>query len=189
MSDVKQRKPSKKIVDGAVETNNLKAGWDEALTKTPSSPSLNTIFEKPCHESQDSLLSGSSGYTNYRGFFNLSLILLFLSNARVALENIIKYGILIDPVSIVSIFLLKPHKSPVFYLILMINLYVLPCIYVEKRLFDEKMTQRTGVIFYTIDTTCMLLLPAFIIFMMRSTVEVFQGGHQMGKVEKNQEFL
>lgn len=46
---------------------------------------------------RDSLLTSSSGYTNYRGVLNLIVILLFLSNARAALENIIKYGILVDP--------------------------------------------------------------------------------------------
>lgn len=47
--------------------------------------------------SRDSLLTTSSGYTNYRGILNLVIILLVLSNARSALENVIKYGILVDP--------------------------------------------------------------------------------------------
>lgn len=50
-------------------------------------------------KSRDSLLTTSSGYTNYRGILNLVIILLVLSNARAALENIIKYGILVDPIS------------------------------------------------------------------------------------------
>lgn len=50
-------------------------------------------------KSRDSLLTTSSGYTNYRGILNLVIILLVLSNARAALENIIKYGILVDPLS------------------------------------------------------------------------------------------
>lgn len=50
-------------------------------------------------KSRDSLLTTTSGYTNYRGILNLVIILLVLSNARAALENIIKYGILVDPIS------------------------------------------------------------------------------------------
>ena len=45
------------------------------------------------------MLTTSSGYTNYRGILNLVIILLVLSNGRVALENVIKYGILVDPLS------------------------------------------------------------------------------------------
>lgn len=37
--------------------------------------------DQPLHVAQDSLFSTSSGYTNYKGFFNLSMLLL------VCLEN------------------------------------------------------------------------------------------------------
>lgn len=53
---------------------------------------------------KDSLLTTSSGYTNYRGILNLVIILLVLSNARAALENLIKYGLLVDPLSWLSVF-------------------------------------------------------------------------------------
>ncbi|GIY04925.1 diacylglycerol O-acyltransferase 1 [Caerostris extrusa] len=61
--------------------------------------------DKPVHKCRDSLFSSSSGYTNYRGFLNLCIILLVLSNARLVLENIIKYGILIDPVQWIIFFI------------------------------------------------------------------------------------
>lgn len=53
---------------------------------------------------KDSLLTTSSGYTNYRGILNLVIILLILSNARSALENLIKYGLLVDPISWIEFF-------------------------------------------------------------------------------------
>ncbi|VDK72412.1 unnamed protein product [Gongylonema pulchrum] len=46
--------------------------------------------ERPVHTAQDSLFSGSSGWKDFRGFFNLAILLLFVSNGRVALENLIK---------------------------------------------------------------------------------------------------
>lgn len=55
-------------------------------------------------KSRDSLLTTSSGFSNYRGILNLVIILLVLSNARAALENIIKYGILVDPFLWLSFF-------------------------------------------------------------------------------------
>ena len=42
------------------------------------------------HKHADSLFSTSSGFSDFRGFFNLAVLLLVLSSARVALENIIK---------------------------------------------------------------------------------------------------
>jgi hypothetical protein len=47
------------------------------------------------HHVRDSLLSSSSGYTNYRGILNLCVVLLVMSTGRLVLENIIKYGFLV----------------------------------------------------------------------------------------------
>lgn len=41
------------------------------------------LADRPVHVAQDSLFSSSSGWTNYRGFFNLAVLLLvstFVSN-------------------------------------------------------------------------------------------------------------
>jgi hypothetical protein len=47
------------------------------------------------HHVRDSLLSSSSGYTNYRGILNLCVVLLVMSTGRLVLENIMKYGFLV----------------------------------------------------------------------------------------------
>ncbi len=56
---------------------------------------LATIFFSRFHKARDSLLSSSSGYTNYRGILNLCVILLAMSNGRLVLENIMTYGVLV----------------------------------------------------------------------------------------------
>ncbi|GIY88052.1 diacylglycerol O-acyltransferase 1 [Caerostris darwini] len=81
--------------------------------------------DKPVHKCRDSLFSSSSGYTNYRGFLNLCIILLVLSNARLVLENIIKYGILIDPVQWFKLFL-NPSQSP--SILILTGLFFIPSI-------------------------------------------------------------
>lgn len=68
--------------------------------------------------SRDSLLTTSSGYTNYRGILNLVIILLALSNARAALENIIKYGILVDPLSWLQFLRQGPKHWPSLVIVL-----------------------------------------------------------------------
>uniref|UniRef100_A0A3B1IHZ1 O-acyltransferase n=1 Tax=Astyanax mexicanus TaxID=7994 RepID=A0A3B1IHZ1_ASTMX len=65
-----------------------------------------------CHRLQESLLSSESGYSNYRGILNWCVVMLVLSNARLFLENLIKYGILVDPIQVVSLFLKDPYSWP-----------------------------------------------------------------------------
>ncbi|CAG2172104.1 unnamed protein product [Oppiella nova] len=60
--------------------------------------------DRPLHFCRDSLFSSSSNFQNYRGFLNLALIMLALCTGRVALENVIKYGILVDPMQIIRLF-------------------------------------------------------------------------------------
>ncbi|KAG1664886.1 Diacylglycerol O-acyltransferase 1 [Nymphon striatum] len=92
--------------------------------------------DKPCHYPQDSLLSSSSGYTNYRGLLNLCIILLVISNARAALENFIKYGILVDPIHLVNLVINNPTHLHWILLFLSINIYILIALSMEKLLAE-----------------------------------------------------
>uniref|UniRef100_A0A3Q3FWF5 O-acyltransferase n=1 Tax=Labrus bergylta TaxID=56723 RepID=A0A3Q3FWF5_9LABR len=80
--------------------------------------------EKGCHVLQESLLSSASGYSNYRGILNWCVVMLVLSNARLFLENIIKYGILVDPIQVVSLFLKDPYSWPSACIIIGLILHV-----------------------------------------------------------------
>uniref|UniRef100_A0AAX7T5Y4 O-acyltransferase n=1 Tax=Astatotilapia calliptera TaxID=8154 RepID=A0AAX7T5Y4_ASTCA len=77
-----------------------------------------------CHNLQESLLSSASGYSNYRGILNWCVVMLVLSNARLFLENIIKYGILVDPIQVVSLFLKDPYSWPAACLIIGLILHL-----------------------------------------------------------------
>ena len=54
------------------------------------SMTIEIIPERP------SLLSSSSGYENYRGFLNLLYVILAIGSFRLVLENILKYGLLVE---------------------------------------------------------------------------------------------
>uniref|UniRef100_A0A8B9N138 diacylglycerol O-acyltransferase n=1 Tax=Accipiter nisus TaxID=211598 RepID=A0A8B9N138_9AVES len=75
-------------------------------------PSPPNLPPPRCHKVQESLLSSASGYSNYRGILNWCVVMLVLSNARLFLENLIKYGILVDPIQVVSLFLKDPYSWP-----------------------------------------------------------------------------
>ncbi|PIK44222.1 putative diacylglycerol O-acyltransferase 1 [Apostichopus japonicus] len=84
------------------------------------------------HTAQDSLLSNASGFNNYRGFLNLCIVLLAMSSGRLVLENLLKYGILVDPVSWASVLWNDPYRWPNVTLAICINYFILFSFVVEK---------------------------------------------------------
>ncbi|KAK0409799.1 hypothetical protein QR680_004766 [Steinernema hermaphroditum] len=90
--------------------------------------------DQAIHKAQDSLFSSSSGYTNYRGFVNLAVLLLVVSNGRVALENLIKYGVLVSPVQWIIFLCTDPWNWPNATLVVLANISVFVVFFMEKML-------------------------------------------------------
>uniref|UniRef100_G3NJ14 O-acyltransferase n=1 Tax=Gasterosteus aculeatus aculeatus TaxID=481459 RepID=G3NJ14_GASAC len=125
-----------------------------------------------CHVLQESLLSSASGYSNYRGILNWCVVMLVLSNARLFLENIIKYGILVDPIQVVSLFLKDPYSWPSACLIIVSNVFILAVLYTERRLAVGTISQMTGSILHIINLTSVLIFPAATVLTVTSMTPV-----------------
>lgn len=67
-----------------------KINWKFPFFSSSRTMTTKSIAERP------SLLSSSSGYENYRGFLNLLYVILALGGFRLVLENILKYGLLVE---------------------------------------------------------------------------------------------
>ncbi|CAG2111530.1 unnamed protein product [Medioppia subpectinata] len=119
--------------------------------------------DQPVHEPKDSLFSSSSGYTNYRGLLNLCIILLVLSNARVALENIIKYGILVDPLQWIKLFIGKPNAWPSCQLILSANIFILISFFIERLFAANIWREVVGGTAVVVNVIAILALPPIVI--------------------------
>jgi len=119
--------------------------------------------DNPCHELADSLFSSSSGFNNYRGMLNLCIILLALSTGRVALENVMKYGILIDPLMWLRVFLADPYHWPTFYLVLAANVFILAGFGVEILLAKKAMSERLGSTLNIINQLAAIVFPAAVV--------------------------
>ncbi|XP_065186431.1 diacylglycerol O-acyltransferase 1-like [Sycon ciliatum] len=91
---------------------------------TPDAPEEEEVRRRQLHVVRDSLLHTGSGFGNYRGLLNWLLLLLILSNSRLALDNLIKYGILIDPVQWLSVFWEDPYRWPCTMLLLGTSVFV-----------------------------------------------------------------
>uniref|UniRef100_A0A3Q4HBQ2 O-acyltransferase n=1 Tax=Neolamprologus brichardi TaxID=32507 RepID=A0A3Q4HBQ2_NEOBR len=125
-----------------------------------------------CHNLQESLLSSASGYSNYRGILNWCVVMLVLSNARLFLENIIKYGILVDPIQVVSLFLKDPYSWPAACLIIVSNVFILAALYIERRLAVGTISETTGLILHLFNLTSLLIFPSASILTVTSITPV-----------------
>uniref|UniRef100_A0A8C8RIS3 O-acyltransferase n=1 Tax=Pelusios castaneus TaxID=367368 RepID=A0A8C8RIS3_9SAUR len=125
-----------------------------------------------CHKVQESLLSSSSGYSNYRGILNWCVVMLVLSNARLFLENLIKYGILVDPIQVVSLFLKDPYSWPSLCLIIAANVFALAALHIERRLAAGSLSENGGTVLHTLNLLTILCFPALVVLMVSSVTPV-----------------
>uniref|UniRef100_A0A8C6PMT7 O-acyltransferase n=1 Tax=Nothobranchius furzeri TaxID=105023 RepID=A0A8C6PMT7_NOTFU len=140
--------------------------------KTPKSAVEDINARLSCHVLQESLLSSASGYSNYRGILNWCVVMLMLSNARLFLENIIKYGILVDPIQVVSLFLKDPYSWPAACLIIASNVFILSALYLERRLAVGTVSETAGWILHIFNLTCMLIFPSATVLTVTSMTPV-----------------
>ncbi|CAL1542023.1 unnamed protein product [Lymnaea stagnalis] len=121
------------------------------------------------HSHADSLFSTSSGFTNYYGILNLCLILLVLGNARLFLENFIKYGVLIN-LSFIQWFFNEPYNWPNLLLTLSIGIYPAIAYATEKLLAKGAISNSTGTIIYIVNLSVLLFLPAGVIYYLHPVI-------------------
>ncbi|XP_041709041.1 diacylglycerol O-acyltransferase 1-like isoform X2 [Coregonus clupeaformis] len=121
-----------------------------------------------CHRLQESLLSSASGYRNYRGVLNWCVVMLVLSNARLFLENLLKYGILVDPIQVVSLFIKDPYNMPAACLVIASNVFIVAALYTERRLSVGCFSERVGLLVHSINLSITLCFPVAIVLMVKS---------------------
>ncbi|XP_042601104.1 diacylglycerol O-acyltransferase 1a isoform X5 [Cyprinus carpio] len=121
-----------------------------------------------CHKLQESLLSSNSGYSNYRGVLNWCVVMLVLSNARLVLENLIKYGVLVDPIQIISLFLKDPYSWPALCLIIVSNVFIMAALYIERKLSVGTISECTGTFLHCINLAALLFVPAGTVLILTS---------------------
>lgn len=128
----------------------------------------NLLYDKlkSVHHEQPSIFSSSSGFDNYRGIINLCLLLLVLSNFRLALDNVLKYGILVDP-SFVLVALEDPYNWPCTILFLCSNIFIQVCFQLEKALSEKTLSERAGLIFNMINCFILIFMPIIVVLIFK----------------------
>lgn len=125
-----------------------------------------------CHKTRESLLSSASGYNNYRGVLNWCVVMLILSNARLFIENLLRHGILVDPIQVVSLFLKDPYSWPAACLVIGSNLFIMVALYTERQLSKGSFSELVGLVIHCINLTVMLTFPAAVVLMVPSVTPV-----------------
>nr|XP_027828547.1 diacylglycerol O-acyltransferase 1 isoform X1 [Ovis aries] len=164
------------------EVRDVGAGGDAPVRDTDKDGDVDVgsgHWDLRCHRLQDSLFSSDSGFSNYRGILNWCVVMLILSNARLFLENLIKYGILVDPIQVVSLFLKDPYSWPALCLVIVANIFAVAAFQVEKRLAVGALTEQAGLLLHGVNLATILCFPAAVAFLLESiTPAVFLPGRQ-----------
>jgi len=121
----------------------------------------NYVSKQHCHKSRTSLFTSSSGFDDYRGFLNLGLVLLIISNARTFLENLLNYGILVNPLQWVETVIENPHSWPNLILCIMSNFFIITCFHIQRFVAKNSISARVGAILQAINLIVMICVPPF----------------------------
>ncbi|KAM9690222.1 diacylglycerol O-acyltransferase 1 isoform 3-T3 [Dama dama] len=163
------------------EVRDVGAGGDAPVRDTDKDGDVDVgsgHWDLRCHRLQDSLFSSDSGFSNYRGILNWCVVMLILSNARLFLENLIKYGILVDPIQVVSLFLKDPYSWPALCLVigeLVANIFAVAAFQVEKRLAVGALTEQAGLLLHGVNLATILCFPAAVAFLLESITPALAG--------------
>uniref|UniRef100_A0A671U879 O-acyltransferase n=1 Tax=Sparus aurata TaxID=8175 RepID=A0A671U879_SPAAU len=115
-----------------------------------------------CHKTQQSLLSSASGFNNYRGVLNWCVVMLVR----------LKYGILVDPIQVISLFLKDPYSWPAGCLVIVSNIFILVALYTERQLSKGSFSELVGFLVHCINLAIMLTFPAAVVLLVPSMTPV-----------------
>uniref|UniRef100_F1L472 O-acyltransferase n=1 Tax=Ascaris suum TaxID=6253 RepID=F1L472_ASCSU len=164
---LRRRTASTSAVLGRARTTSTASGAS-TTTGSSSSPLHIKKFapDQPIHVAQDSLFSSTSGWTNFRGFFNLAILLLFVSNGRVALENLIKYGILISPIDWIYFISTDPWNWPNLTMVILSNVGIIIVYLMEKILAKGWLSDKIAACFYVCLFTVHICAPVVVTLLL-----------------------
>ena len=118
---------------------------------------------KRLHLAKESLFSSKSGFKDYSGILNWGLVLLIMGGSRLALENILKYGILISPYQCFLLFFQNPFSWPLSSIALYLNIHIAIALLTEKYIVREVIGEKLGHFVLFVNLIVVLILPAVVV--------------------------
>ncbi|XP_063234799.1 diacylglycerol O-acyltransferase 1 isoform X2 [Bacillus rossius redtenbacheri] len=132
--------------------------------------------DKPCHRPRDSLFSWSSGFDNFTGFVNWAFLILTVGGIRLLLENLIKYGIRVDPHQWLIVLTGQQEggaEHPSIVLLLYSIVPVVLCLLIEKGMAVEIIAHAPGMFAHIVNLLVMVLIPMVVIHLKNTAFSLF----------------
>ena len=116
-----------------------------------------------CHSAKQSPFSSTSGFKDYSGILNWGLVLLVLAGSRLALENILKYGILISPKQYFVLFMENPFSWPFTFILIYVNLHIAFALMCEKYVVRQVLSETTAHYLSLLNLSALICVPATVV--------------------------
>lgn len=130
--------------------------------------------DRSIHRPRDSLFSWSSGFTNFTGLVNWGFLLLCIGGLRLGLENLLKYGIRVNPID--WYFFLSGRNEGEGHNALLLIIYSMVhislCLAVEKGLALEIISETLGMTIQITNLVITVCLPVVIIHLKGSAFSI-----------------
>uniref|UniRef100_A0A7M4F9Z9 O-acyltransferase n=1 Tax=Crocodylus porosus TaxID=8502 RepID=A0A7M4F9Z9_CROPO len=83
-----------------------------------------------------------------------------------------RYGILVDPIQVVSLFLKDPYSWPSLCLVILSNVFVLAALHIEKHLAAGSLSEHSGSVLHSLNLLTVLCFPALVVLTVSSATPV-----------------
>ncbi|XP_075249197.1 diacylglycerol O-acyltransferase 1-like [Convolutriloba macropyga] len=123
---------------------------------------ISHLFRK-CHFAKPSPFTSSSGFKDYSGILNWGMVLLVLAGVRLALENFLKYGVLISPKQYLFLFLENPWSWPFTCTLILINIHISGALYLERSVVRNLISESFAHLMMTFNLVILIVAPAALI--------------------------
>ncbi|XP_048450310.1 diacylglycerol O-acyltransferase 1-like, partial [Rhincodon typus] len=91
------------------------------------------------------------------------------------------YGILVDPIQIISLFLKDPYSWPALCLIIVSNTFVIVTLHIERKMAVGVLSERFGLVLHTVNLIAILSFPAAVVLTVDSMTPGEHSGWQLGE--------
>lgn len=122
--------------------------------------------DRPIHSPKDSLFSWSSEFDNFTGLVNWGFLMLSIGGLRLCLENLLKYGIRVDPFQWFIVLTGQNEggtEHPSLVLILYSVVHVVACLLLEKGMSVNIIPERVGLYSHLANICTLVALPVIVI--------------------------
>ncbi|CAG9784403.1 unnamed protein product [Diatraea saccharalis] len=125
-------------------------------------------FDKPLHKPRDSLFSWSSQFTNFTGLVNWGFLMLSIGGLRLFLENILKYGIRVNPLEWIIVLTGyndgNKHQYPSIILLIFSVVPAVTSLLIEKAIAVDIISEKIGIGCQITNILFVITLPVVVLY-------------------------